>query len=162
MIFLIRMKCKLYFTWIRILASRRLKASAQILLTATCQSKDSRTTLYRMPAVLVLSACLCHRLYPVLIPGVTSRGPSPVPGLCSSAERANASFVPSSLARSSFVCCSDLLLVGEWWRRWSLLRAERFRSCFCWCYFRCKCTGELTNRCRTPWLPLLLHQQQQQ
>ncbi len=81
-----------------------IESSAQTLLTATCQLTDSHTTLYRMPAVLVLSACSYHRLYPVLIPGITSRPPSPVPGLCSSAERASASFVPSSLARSLVVC----------------------------------------------------------
>ncbi len=142
------------------------ESGAQTLLTATCQSKDSHTSLYRLPAVLVLSACSCHRVYPVLTPGVTSRRPSPVPGpalrpsarahlLSPANERA------SERARRLF-CCSDLLLVGERWRRWSLLRAERFRSCFCWCFFRCKCRGEFTKRCWKPWLPLLLHQQQQQ
>jgi hypothetical protein len=74
------------------------ESGAQTLLTATCQSKDSHTSLYRLPAVLVLSACSCHRVYPVLTPGVTSRRPSPVPGLCSSAERASTSSVPSERA----------------------------------------------------------------
>lgn len=144
------------------------ESGAQTLLTGTCQLKDSHTSLYRLPAILVLSASSCHRLYPVLIPGVTSRRPLSGPSaLLFGRAREHivcpqrTSELASERARRLF-CCSDLLLVGERWRRWSLLRAERFRSCFCWCFFRCKCRGEFTNRCWKPWLPLLLHQQQQQ